>query len=177
MTPAHTIKYSRRAKYMRLTVRSADEVIVTVPFGMDSADVERFVLSKATWLAKAIESMRRRGPVRRFVGTRNEYLRLKEQARAVVMDRVQYFAAFYGLSYGRISIRNQKSCWGSCSRRGNLNFNYRLLHVSPELRDYVVVHEICHLKQFNHSSAFWDLVGQACPEYRALRTQARRYFV
>jgi len=99
------------------------------------------------------------------------------------MERLAFFTAKYAaidpaygasMRYARVAIRNQRSRWGSCSEAGNLNFNYRLLDLSPELRDYVIVHELCHLKELHHGRAFWDLVTLAIPHARALNRQARR---
>ena len=101
------------------------------------------------------------------------YLTHKESARALITERVRHFNTHYGLSVGKIAIRNQRSRWGSCSKKGNLNFNYRLAFLPEELRDYVIVHEICHIKEFNHSRNFWDLVAQQVPEHRALNKRLR----
>jgi len=103
----------------------------------------------------------------------HHYLAHKESVRALITERVRYFNTHYGLSVGKIAIRNQRSRWGSCSKKGNLNFNYRLAFLPEELRDYVIVHEICHIKEFNHSRNFWDLVAQQVPEHRALNRQLR----
>lgn len=175
MNHVYQIKYSRRAKYMRLTVRSADQVVLTVPFGMEVDRIHHFLQAKADWLTKAIDHMRRRGPSLGTGGSRAEYMLLKEQAREVITDRVRHFAVLYGLSYGRISIRNQKSCWGSCSKRGNFNFNYRLIKLAETLRDYVIVHELCHLLEFNHSPRFWAQVARFFPQYHSLRKQLGKY--
>lgn len=98
----------------------------------------------------------------------------KEEARALVHARLVHWNTFYNHSYKRVAIRNQRSRWGSCSTLGNLNFNYKILFLSPELVDYIIVHELCHLQEFNHSKQFWDLVARALPEYathkRVLRT-------
>ena len=93
----------------------------------------------------------------------------KERARAFIKARARHFAGLYGLRYNKISIRNQKTRWGSCSKKGNLNFHYKLALVPLDLADYVIAHEICHLAEFNHSKKFWNLVSQAIPDYRALR--------
>lgn len=99
------------------------------------------------------------------------------------MARLEYFATEYAkldpafadsMKYRRVSIRDQRSRWGSCSAQKNLNFNYRLVHLSPELRDYVVVHELCHLVELNHGSKFWALVGQMIPNAQRLSHQIRR---
>ncbi len=105
--------------------------------------------------------------------SRKLYLANREAARAMVVARVNHFNIHYKLPVGRIAIRNQKSRWGSCSRKGNLNFSYKLAFLPPELRDYVIVHEICHVQEFNHGRGFWDLVGQTVPEYKALRKKLR----
>ncbi len=101
------------------------------------------------------------------------YKRDKEKARELIKERLLYFNNFYNLTYGRVSIKNVKSRWGSCSRRGNLNFNYKLLYLPSRLVDYVVVHELCHLQEFNHSKSFWDLVARTFPDYKNLRQQLR----
>ncbi len=97
----------------------------------------------------------------------------KESARTIVHERVSHFNTHYKLPVGRIAIRNQKSRWGSCSKKGNLNFNYKLAFLPPEVRDYVIVHEICHIKEFNHGKGFWTLVGETVPEYKQIRRKLR----
>jgi predicted metal-dependent hydrolase len=88
--------------------------------------------------------------------------------------RVEELNKPYGFVYGKIAIRNQKTRWGSCSRRGNLNFNYRVGLLPQKLMDYVIVHELCHLGEFNHSYKFWDLVAKTVPEYKAIRQELKR---
>lgn len=109
--------------------------------------------------------------------SRRLYIANKEAARAIVYERIRHFLAHYGelhgIKVGKIAIRNQKSRWGSCSKKGNLNFNYKLVFLSPELRDYVIVHEICHIKEFNHGEGFWSLVAEAVPDHRELRKQLK----
>jgi predicted metal-dependent hydrolase len=94
------------------------------------------------------------------------YLKHKEAARIVINERLAYFAPLCGVTYKRVSIRNQKRRWGSCSSLGNLNFSYRVAALPPELRDYVIVHELCHLRELNHSKAFWALVEEVLPDYK-----------
>jgi predicted metal-dependent hydrolase len=102
------------------------------------------------------------------------YLKHKEQARAVIKERLEHFNAFYQFSYKRVAIKNHKSRWGSCSKKGNLNFNYRLVHLPLRLLDYVVVHELCHLGEFNHSKRFWALVAKALPDWQVRRKELMR---
>lgn len=115
--------------------------------------------------------------VRRRVTLRGRalhYREHKERARALVHERAAHFAAAYGVRYARIAIRNQKSRWGSCSEKGNLNFHYKVALLPEHLVDYVVVHEVCHLREFNHSRAFWDLVAQSVPAHVAARRELKR---
>lgn len=94
---------------------------------------------------------------------------LADKACVTIPARVEYFAKIIGVTYGRITIRNQKTRWGSCSSKGNLNFNCLLMLAPPEVLDYVVVHELCHRKQMNHSKAFWAEVEKVCPDYKAAK--------
>ena len=100
-------------------------------------------------------------------------MKYKEEARALVMEKLMVFGKIYNLFPNRIAIRNTKSRWGSCSKRGNLNFNYRIVFLPPALADYLVVHELCHLGEFNHSPKFWNLVAVAVPDYKKLRKELR----
>jgi predicted metal-dependent hydrolase len=105
---------------------------------------------------------------------RRQYLKIKEDARELVHARVVHFNRFYGFSVGKIFIKNHKSRWGSCSQKGNLNFNYKIALLPPEIADYIVVHELCHLREFNHSPRFWRLVEEVMPDHRARRSALRR---
>lgn len=95
-------------------------------------------------------------------------------ARGLVTERLDYFNQHYQLEWGRVAIRNQRRCWGSCSSKKNLNFNYKLLFLPPDLRDYVIVHELCHLVHLNHGQNFWMLVSEQVPDYQLHRLELRR---
>lgn len=98
----------------------------------------------------------------------------KEVARQLVHARLAYFNTFYRHEYKKVFIKNTKSRWGSTSERGNLNFNYKILFLSEELQDYLIVHELCHLKYFDHGVEFWRAVATTIPNYRAHRHALRR---
>ena len=98
--------------------------------------------------------------------SRKLYMANKEAARRLIVDRIAYFNQQYQVPIKRIAVKSLKSRWGSCSRKGNLNFSYKLLFLSPELRDYVIVHELCHLKEFNHGPRFWACVAETIPNYK-----------
>lgn len=112
---------------------------------------------------------------RKRIGTkRKKFLGYKEQARALVLRRIEHFNAFYGFSVGAVRIKDQKSRWGSCSKKGNLNFNYRIALLPEHLADYIVVHELCHLGEFNHSQNFWNLVARAMPDFAVRRAELKK---
>jgi len=111
---------------------------------------------------------RRRKPV-----CTEKYKKYKEQARVLVHERLAYYNLHYKYTLGKVFIKNHRTRWGSCSSKGNLNFNYKIALIPLELADYIVVHELCHLGQFNHSQAFWDLVKQTVPDYEAKRKRLR----
>jgi len=99
----------------------------------------------------------------------------RERAREYVVSRIEYWNSFYHVSYKRVFIRNQRTRWGSCSSLGNLNFNSRIMRLPPELRDYIIVHELCHLKEFNHSALFWNLVSKTIPDFK-IRKNSLQYY-
>ena len=101
--------------------------------------------------------------LRRLQALENRY---RNAAREVFTNRVAYYHRFTGGHYTSITIRDQKTRWGSCSQTGNLNFNFRLILAPLEVLDYVVVHELCHRRQMNHSTQFWQEVAQVLPDYR-----------
>jgi predicted metal-dependent hydrolase len=104
---------------------------------------------------------------------RRSYLKYRGEARKLVKEKLEVFEKLYGLKYGRVAIRNTKSRWGSCSTKGNLNFNYKIVFLPPALADYLIIHELCHLKEFNHSVRFWNLVQLAAPDYKKLRKELK----
>jgi predicted metal-dependent hydrolase len=107
----------------------------------------------------------RRKIVKRVIKRNTSYTKYKEEARAVILSRLDYFNQDEKFKFNRVAIRDQKRCWGSCSSKGNLNFSYKLLFLPPCLRDYVVVHELCHLDILNHSEAFWQKMHLEFPLY------------
>lgn len=108
----------------------------------------------------------RKKPRRRKSTVTKHYQAHKEIARAVIIERVHHFNRHYGYRFNRVAIKNQRRCWGSCSSLKNLNFSYKLLLLPACLRDYVVVHELCHLEEMNHGPRFWVLVAEQVPDYR-----------
>jgi predicted metal-dependent hydrolase len=170
---SYTLRKSKRARRMRLAVRADGSVVVTTPFRLPEAFAEKFIKEKALWLLSKISFFARKqtNPISRY--SRADYIKHKEEARVLVQEKVARFAVVYGVHYNRIAIRNQRNCWGSCSKKQNLNFNYKIIFLSESAQDYVIVHELCHLREFNHSKKFWELVGEQLPDHREIRKELR----
>lgn len=174
--PTVQFRTNKRARRMRLSVTPAGAVIVTIPRRGSVRMARLFVSHHAAWIERALQRVERRRVTLPWKGTREEYLATKEQARALVEERLRFFNMQYGYAYTGISIRNQRTRWGSCSRHGRLNFNYRIAFLPPELVNYIIVHELCHLQQMNHSGRFWTLVSRTLPNYLQLRRTLHRSY-
>lgn len=142
-------------------------VVVRAPKQASIDRIQRAIAAQLPWIEKhlAIVRSRRRDkpPAERL--TMEQINDLADQAMRVIPERVKYYAEKMGVSYGRITIRNQKSRWGSCSAKGNLNFNCLLMLAPPEVVDSVVVHELCHRRHMDHSKAFYEEVRKTFPDY------------
>ena len=138
---------------------------------MSDRTIAAFVASKRDWIEKHMEKVRNRAAKREEVPefTEEERKALTKKARKMILEKVAYYAPIVGVTYGRIAIRKQRTVWGSCSAKGNLNFNYLLAMMPDEVVDYVVVHELCHRKEMNHSPRFWAEVEKVIPNHKALR--------
>lgn len=147
------------------------KVLVRCPNGLCTAQIHKFVESKASWIHKQL--LRQREVSQAPLFTQQQLRDLVQKAQGVITQRVAYFAPQVGVRYGRITIRTQRTRWGSCSSKGNLNFNGLLMLAPPEVLDYVVVHELCHRKEMNHSARFWAAVERVLPDYRKDRKWLR----
>ena len=160
-------------KTVAIQVNSDLSVTVRAPRSASEKDIEEILKKKEAWISKHIEKIKKTRerfeaePTEKL--TREKVIALAEEALKIIPARVEYFAKVIGVTYGKITIRNQKTRWGSCSSKGNLNFNCLLMLAPPEVLDYVVVHELCHRKQMNHSKAFWLEVEKVLPDYKEVR--------
>ena len=181
--PPYEIRESSRAKHLRITVYPDGRIVVTKPVRVSMTAAARFAEAKRAWASEVHARLVRTEEKRKKEsggveipklrkGSR-EYRAAVEKARSLVTARLSELNAVYGFTYGRISIRNQSSRWGSCSQKGNLNFNYKIAFLPPALADYLLIHELCHLKEMNHSARFWQLVAKQVPDYMRLRKQLR----
>lgn len=158
-----------RRRTISIEVNRDLEVIVRAPRWVAKRDIRYFVDEKEGWIRKTIARLERERELQKDQPderlTQEELNELIRKAREVIPKRVEYYAQLIGVTYGRITIRHQKTRWGSCSARGNLNFNCLLMLAPPEVLDAIVVHELCHRKEMNHSERFYREVHRIYPDY------------
>lgn len=175
--------FRSKRKTLGVEVSSDGRIIVRSPARLNKSEIEGFILSKADRLEKYLrESALRREKMSSLkLFTDEEINEMADRALKIIPERVRYYAPLIGVNYGKITIRNQKTRWGSCSANGNLSFNCLLTAMPLEVLDSVVVHELCHLKQMNHSKAFYSEVYRAFPEYdrwtKWLKENGRDYII
>ncbi|MFH1412858.1 MAG: SprT family zinc-dependent metalloprotease [bacterium] len=171
----YTVRKNKRAKRLSLTVYP-NKLVVTVPFGLlSNYRIERVLKQKRIWILKKMEWFEKNQGKRLIKNTRANYLKYKEQARSLVNDRISCYNQLYKFKFNKLAIKNQKTRWGSCSKQKNLNFNYRLIFLPTSLVDYVIVHELCHLAELNHSKKFWHLVEQTIPDFKQCCKKLKKY--
>ena len=156
-------------KTLAVQIRADGTVIARAPLRMPKDRILCFLSEKASWIRMQQGKMQEREKMRQQARIHLDAAQekeLRERAKSVLAQRTAYFARQVGVTYGRITVRDQKTRWGSCSQTGNLNFNFRLILAPSEVLDYVVVHELCHRRQMNHSAQFWQEVAQVLPDYR-----------
>lgn len=167
-----TLIRSRR-KSLAIEITPELQVVVRAPARMPVREINAFVQEKDDWIRAHLQQMaekkRLREQYREQALSKEELQELATQAMKLISQKVHYYAQIIGVTYGRITIRNQRTRWGSCSGKGNLNFNCLLLLMPEEVLDYVVVHELCHRKEMNHSARFWEEVEKILPDYRQRR--------
>lgn len=174
---AYTLRNTKRTRRLRITVYPGGRVVLSHPRFVTNRGILRFLAHYEAWVAKEVERMKQIVVSEtRLLGARREYNEQKEKARELVHARLQHFNAHYKLSYGRVAIKNMKSRWGSCSGKRNLNFHYKIVSLPLELADYLIVHELSHVKELNHSERFWNLVGETVPDYKLLRARLRKLY-
>ncbi len=163
------IKSSR--KTIAVEVRQDGSVLVRAPRNCPQSRIDTFLKEKQAWvLAKVEEQKEKEADSMKIQPLSEAEQRLyRDKAREIFEQKVSYYAQMMGVSYGRIAIRDQKTRWGSCSSKGNLNFNWKLALMPDEILDYVVVHELAHRMEMNHSDKFWKIVENVLPDYRERR--------
>ena len=171
--PDYQVIRSRR-RTLSVEITADAKVVVRAPLRMSSLEIRGFLETKALWISEHLEKRKRQmlesgAREKEPPLSEEEIHNLAVQAGKVLAQRTEYYAEKIGVTYGRITIRCQKTRWGSCSSKGNLNYNCLLMLTPPEVQDYVVVHELCHRKEMNHSRRFWAEVAKILPDYQKPR--------
>ena len=169
------IRKNKNSKNIRLTVYCDGNVMVSAPAWVALERIQEFLTNKSEWIRSKLEFFKTHPIILRPKVTKRDYFRLKQQALSLAKSKVEELNQFYGFKYNKICIKNQKTRWGSCSKKGNLNFNYRIINLPDSLLNYLVVHELCHLKEMNHGKKFWELVAKTAPNYRELKKNLLKF--
>ena len=169
----YTLSISKRARYIRLTIYREGRLRVTVPRMVNIHKVDNLIREKSEWILSKMKYYSTLPPVIAHSDTKREYQEHKEVALLLTQSALTKYNQYYNFTYKKIHIKNQKTLWGSCSRQGTLNFNYKIALLPEALRDYVIVHELCHLQEFNHSKRFWDLVAKTVPDHTKIRKELK----
>jgi len=170
----YSVRRSKKAKRMRLAVYCDGSVVVTIPGSASESVIDGFLREKMDWVLGKMAFFKRLNNPHILKLGKKDYLKYKDQALALATDRVNFYNNIYNAGFNKIKIKNQKTRWGSCSTRGNLSFNYKILFLSEKARNYIIIHELCHLKEFNHSKKFWDLVETGMSDYVDARKELKK---
>lgn len=174
----YTYRVHPNAKRVGLTISKEGNLSVTAPKLVPQYVVKGFLESHAEWILGRVAYFKERALTHpSVVHSPSEKKDTVAKARELVQQKLKQHNEMYKLRWNKVTIKDTKTRWGSCSKRGNLNFNYKLAMLPEHLVDYVVVHELCHLGEFNHSENFWNLVAKAIPEYKKCRQELRKISV
>ncbi len=169
------IRHRRGLKRLTLRVGTGGKVTVSAPIRVSEVFIQRFIQEKMDWIENSIRIIQKKEaaqpPKIKFPGFESS----KARAKKLLLERARYWAEQYGVKFNRVSIKRASTRWGSCSSKGNLNFHYKLLYLPEELREYVVVHEICHLLHMNHSRDFWAEISKSMPLWRGYKRQLQKF--
>lgn len=163
-----------KRKTLAIQVTRDIHLLIKAPWGMSEREISRFVEQKQFWLYKQAKRMME-CKTKHVERSKEEIRILREQAREILTEKTNVYVQQLGVSYNKIRIGNQTTRWGSCSSKGTISYNWKLVLMPEAIMDYVVVHEVCHLKEMNHSSQFWQLVSRVLPDYEQRRAWLKQH--
>ena len=199
------VRRSANIKYLRIRMAPGRGVWVSVPFGVSRKQVEKFLEENREWILKNRKETKlhvlriveteepkpsyrlEQEKITLFIPKKVDFSKVEKivqqflleiytmECRRYLPQRIRNYAEKFGFRYGRVTFRNNISNWGSCSFDNNISLNIKLMKLPDEIIDYVILHELCHTVEKNHSAAFWKLVGKVCPAYPTLRARLRKY--
>lgn len=172
-------------KTVEIQIKPDGQIVVRAPNGLSQREIDRLISEKRDWILNHLEQLleqqaergqeENRGGARPLPQSEDEFRQLVNQAGAAISEKTAYYAKLMQVDYQRITIRDQKTRWGSCSSNGSLNFNWRLIMAPEPVLDYVVIHELAHRREMNHSPRFWQHVAAVMPDYQVHRNWLRQY--
>jgi predicted metal-dependent hydrolase len=163
------------SRKITLTIHSDGRFVVSKPRWISNGVVNNFISEKSSWILDQLGKIGKLDNRVDLEKSRNEYLKHKERARSFVHSKLEMINSVYNFKYNRVTIKNQRTMWGSCSGDGNLNFNYKVVFLPENLSEYIIAHEICHLRELNHSKDFWQLLSITIPDYKKRRRELKNY--
>ena len=187
------IRRSANIKFLSIRMAPARGIWVNVPYGVSQRQVEKFLQEKKDWIRQTSAKMKvyeqdiEGNVITLSIPQTTDFSRIERTVQQFLLEiyvmeskqylpkRVKYYAEKYGFKYARLSFRNNLSNWGSCSQDNNISLNIKLMKLPDEIIDYVILHELCHTVEKNHSADFWKLVRKVCPGCDALRSRLRKY--
>lgn len=171
----YIIRKSKKAQGLSLSVNQDKKIVLIVPKNISLSVAKVFLQEKKAWIEKTLQKVESRKKLAPQAGNAGDFKNNKEKARQLVKAKLAQFNQSLNYKYNRVAIRNQKTRWGSCSQHKNLNFNYQIFYLPEALANYLIVHELCHLQEMNHSPRYWSLVAELVPDYKKRRKELKKY--
>lgn len=170
----YKVRKNPRAKRVKISIDRSGSLVLTLPWYIGENIGETFLKSQSAWVFKQIERINDLKLQTNLLQAKYpKYKESRKDAEKILKAKLKEVNEFYNFKYNRITIKNQSTCWGSCSRHCNLNFNYKLAYMPDKFADYVITHELCHLQELNHSKRFWDLVKKRLPDYKEVQKEMK----
>lgn len=175
-----TIEYQHRRLHrfrrVRLAISFGGKINISTPIFFPEYKIKDFLFQHADWILEKIAYSQEQESKSIFPTGHKDYLINKSRALRLVREKISKLNSMYNFRYNKVTVKNTSSRWGSCSKNGNLNFNYKLIYLPDELATYVVAHELSHLQEMNHGKKFWSLVAKAVPDWKVLRKQLKNIY-
>ncbi|MDA3840256.1 MAG: M48 family metallopeptidase [Patescibacteria group bacterium] len=171
----NTIKYKLRrgvkTKRLSISIHSDSRVVVSAPRKLSQGSIDQFLKKKKDWIKKSLDFYKNRVDKLPSIELDSKKRKEIELYITAILEEIN---KLYNFKYTRVFVKNHKSRWGSCSSARNLNFNYRIISLPNHLAEYIIAHELCHLKEMNHSKRFWDLVALSIPNHKERRRELKK---
>lgn len=172
---SYTLKRSRKAKRMRVAVLCDCSIVVTSPQALPENAILKFIKLKSDWITNKITFFSNLDIDSDIaIWSKDHFEKHKAEALKVVQKKVRHYSKKHDFAPNQVRVKMLKTKWGSCSKKGNLNFSYKIIFLPSKLQNYIVLHELCHLREMNHSKRFWSLLSTYVPDYKDLRDELRK---